>query len=129
MAGITILRNFWKTGSKIPIKIKPYLNKSDSKIIQMNLSGNFPSIDGSEVHFSSKSNFRPFLTTYWSKVVTRSTIRTKCIEFAIFDLVFKVTSDAIIAREMLLRSLFKYFLRRRYEQTYAILYTINIIIL
>jgi hypothetical protein len=54
---------------------------------------------------------------------------TKRIEFAIFDLVFKVTSDAIIAREMLLRSLFKYFLRRRYELTYAILYTINIIIL
>ena len=69
MAGVTILRNFWKTGRKIPIKIKLYLNKSDSKIIQMNLSGNFPSIDGSEVHFSIKSCGRPLLTTFWSWVV------------------------------------------------------------
>ena len=35
----------------------------------MNLSGNLPSIDGSEVHFSIKRYFRPFLTTYWSIVV------------------------------------------------------------
>ena len=39
------------------------------KITQLNLSCNFPSIDGSEVHFPMKSCVWPLLTTFWSLVV------------------------------------------------------------
>ena len=44
-------------------------NISCSKITQMNLSDNFPSIDGSEVHFPMKHCVWPLLTTFWSRVV------------------------------------------------------------
>ena len=47
-------------------------NISYSKMTQINLSGNFPSIDGSEVQFSIKQYFWPYLTRWWSSLVTWS---------------------------------------------------------